>query len=346
MAKLSLQEIRAKLLEQTKKDQGTKKAGGDNASYPFWNNPDGSTAKIRFLPDGDASNDVWWVEKLNIKLPFPSIKGQQPTGKPITVDVPCMDMWTPFSCPINQEIKPWWKGGKELEDMAKKYWRKKSYLFQGFVVTNPNPEDSANLPENPIRRFVINQSVYDRIKVVFAVDSDVENDPIDYVNGLEFNLVKGKKGEWADYGSSSWARKERALSDAELRAIDTFGLFNLSNFLPKKPDDAHAKAILDLFHDSVDERPFDPEKYAHVSYKPYGVKVEGSSTSVDQDVEMAERRILPRNVSVTAPSVQEDINDAPFDSGKPIRNTEPASEPKKSTQDILEALRRKQAAKG
>lgn len=349
---LSLAQIREKLLEQqNSKDRVRTGGGGDKANYPFWSNPDGSTATLRFLADGDTSNDFFWVERLIIKLPFPSIKGQASTGRPIEVQVPCVDMWKPGSCPINAEIRPWWKGGKEMEDMARKYWRKKSFLFQGFVTQNPNPEDLANLPENPIRRFVINPSVFDRIKTVF-LDQEVENNPIDYDNGLDFRLVKGSKGGYADYGTSSWARRERALSDDERAAIDKFGLFTLSNYLPKKPDEAHMQAIMDMFHDSVDEKPYDPDKYAQF-YKPYGLQTdsETSGGGMASDVAAAESRfakpaaVAPtRNVSVSVPKATVE-EDAPFDGGKPA--AEPAGDGKKMTspEDILAALRRRQQSK-
>ena len=342
---LSLAEIRAKLQEQqAKKERGKTSGSGDNATYAFWNNPEGSTATLRFLPDGDQSNDLWWQERLIIKLPFPSIKGQMSDGRQVEVQVPCMDMWKPNSCPVNAEIRPWWKGGKDLEDMAIKYWRKKSFLFQGFVTNNPNQEDLANLPENPIRRFVINPSVFDRIKAVF-LDQEVENDPISFENGLDFRLVKGSKGGYADYGTSSWGRKERALNEVERAAITTHGLFNLSNFLPKKPDDSHLQAIIDLFRDSVDEKPYDPDKYAQY-YKPYGLKTDtnsnGGGNDIEKDMVSAESRMTsPRNITITAPAVQDDVDDAPFDGGKPIAEKKSGG----NTQDILEALRRRQAAK-
>lgn len=354
---LSLAQIREKLLEQqNSKDRArTGGGGGDKANYPFWSNPDGSTATLRYLPDGDTSNDFFWVERLIIRLPFPSIKGQASTGRPIEVQVPCVDMWKPGSCPINAEIRPWWKGGKEMEDMARKYWRKKSFLFQGFVTQNPNPEDLANLPENPIRRFVINPSVFDRIKTVF-LDQEIENNPIDYDNGLDFRLVKGSKGGYADYGTSSWARRERALSDDERSAIDQYGLFTLSNYLPKRPDEAHMQAIMDMFHDSVDEKPYDPDKYAQF-YKPFGLQTDNDSgSSMARDVAGAEKRFskpatTPRNISVTAPTASADVADAPFDGAKAVSSTTASvaesGEAKKMTspEDILAALRRRQQAK-
>ena len=99
---LTLKEIQAKLLEQQAAKDRIKNGGGftgDNNIYPFWNNPEGSTATLRFLPDGDDSNDFFWVERLIIKLPFPGVKGQN-DARPVEVQVPCVDMWKPGSCPI------------------------------------------------------------------------------------------------------------------------------------------------------------------------------------------------------------------------------------------------------
>lgn len=341
---LNLAQIREKLLAQQAQKDRPRGAGGDNANYPFWSNPDGSTAALRFLPDGDAGNDFFWVERLIIKLPFSGIKGDI-NSRATEVQVPCMDMWKPGSCPINAEIRPWWKAGKDMEDLARKYWRKKSFLFQGFVVQNPNVEDAANAPENPIRRFAINPSVFDRIKTVF-MDQEVENSPVGYEDGLDFRLVKGTKGQYADYGSSSWARRERALSSEELAAIDKFGLFNLSNYLPKKPDEQHLQAIVDMFRDSVDEKPYDPDKFAQF-YKPYGLKTDDSNEQVMESMKTTVQ--VPRNVKITAPkAVAED--EVPFDvSPNTTQSASSAEEaPKKLTspEDILAAIRKRNQAKG
>ena len=346
---LTLAQIREKLLaQQANKDrsQGGNR-GGDNATYPFWNNPEGSTAVLRFTPDGDTSNDYWWKERLIIKLPFSGIKGDN-SSRPTEVQVPCMDMWKPNSCPINAEIRPWWKAGKDMEDLARKYWRKKSFLFQGFVRTNPNTEDAANAPENPLRRFVINPSVFDRIKTVF-MDAEIENSPTDYDKGLDFRLVKGSKGGYADYGQSAWARRESALTDEELAAIEKHGLWNLSDYLPKKPDEDHLQAIIDMFRDSVDGKPYDPDKYAQY-YKPYGLKTEGDNRDAMEPVKET-ARTMPRNVSIQTPKAAEE-EEPPFDV-TPARKSVAASmateeAPKKLTspEDILAAIRKRQAAKG
>ena len=124
----TLQEIRAKL-QQSSQQSGSN--GGDNQIYAHWNIQENQPTTIRFLPDGDNSNTFFWIERAMIKLPFAGVKGEV-NSKPITVQIPCMEMWNE-TCPVLTEVRPWFKD-KSLEEMGRKYWKKKSYLFQGFVV--------------------------------------------------------------------------------------------------------------------------------------------------------------------------------------------------------------------
>ena len=126
----SLAEIRARLQEQENKQGGATRGGMDNAIYPFWNIPENSTATLRFLPDADESNTFFWRERQMIKIPFAGVKGGD-TNKQIYVQVPCVEMWNE-TCPIHAEIRPWFKDPR-MEETARKYWKKKSYIFQGFV---------------------------------------------------------------------------------------------------------------------------------------------------------------------------------------------------------------------
>ncbi len=77
----SLAEIRARLAAQENKSKGnTGNAQQDNSIYPHWNIDEGTTATVRFLPDGDPKNEFFWVEKAMIKLPFNGVKGQPNTS--------------------------------------------------------------------------------------------------------------------------------------------------------------------------------------------------------------------------------------------------------------------------
>jgi len=259
----SLAEIRAKLKEQENRTGGNN-TGGDNAIYPFWNMKEGEQATLRFLPDGDDSNTFFWKERLMIKLPFAGVKGDT-DSRPIQVQVPCMEMYGE-SCPILGEVRGWFKD-PSLEDMGRKYWKKRSYIFQGFVTEDPLGEDK---PENPIRRFIIGPQIFQLIKAAL-MDPDMEELPTDYTAGVDFRLSKGSKGGYADYGASNWARRERPLGDAEMKAIETNGLFNLSDFLPKKPEDVGVKVLTEMFEASVDGEAYDAEKWSQY-FRPSGMQ--------------------------------------------------------------------------
>ena len=261
----SLAEIRAKLKEQETRSTGGSTGGGDNAIYPFWNMKEGESATLRFLPDGNADNTFFWVERLMIKLPFAGIKGET-DSRPVQVQVPCMEMYGE-SCSILQEVRGWFKD-PSLEDMGRKYWKKRSYIFQGFVTDNPLTEDTT--PENPIRRFIIGPQIFQLIKQAL-MDPDMEELPTDYTAGVDFRLNKGSKGGYADYGASSWARRERPLGDSEMAAINNHGLFNLSDFLPKKPSEVEVKVLTEMFEASVDGEAYDAERWSQY-FRPAGMQ--------------------------------------------------------------------------
>ena len=267
----TLAELRAKLAAQDQRQAGSRET--DNAIYTFWNIPNDTTATLRFLPDNDESNTFFWQERQMIRMPFPGVKGQD-EAKAVTVNIPCTEMWGE-TCPVHAEIRPWFKD-PTLEDIARKYWKKRSYIFQGLVINDPLGEESP--PENIIRRFVINPSIYKIIKAAL-MDPDMENLPTDYVNGTDFRLTKTQKGQYADYSTSNWARRERGLSEDELEAIETNGLFTLSDYLPKKPSAEGVKIIYDMFQASVDGELYDPDKWGDW-YRPFGVSASSKSTPV------------------------------------------------------------------
>ena len=67
------------------------------------------------------------------------------------------------------------------------------------------------------------------------MDPDMENIPTDYVNGTDFRLPKTMKGQYADYSTSKWARKERSLDETELAQLE-HGLYDSKDFfLSQKP---------------------------------------------------------------------------------------------------------------
>lgn len=318
----SLAEIRAKLLEQENRGagKGASNYGGDNAIYAFWNIPEGQSATLRFLPDGDDTNTYFWRERQMIRIPFSGVAGGD-EHKPVTVTVPCMEMWGE-TCPIHAEIRPWFKD-PSMEDMARKYWKKRSYLFQGFVVDSPIQEDST--PENPIRRFIINPSIFNIIKQAL-MDPDFPEIPTDYEQGTDFKLAKTQKGQYADYSTSNWARRERSLSEDERNAVASHGLHNLNDFMPKKPNSEELNAIFEMFEASVDGQLYDPARFGNF-YRPAGVNLDGLTSKATTPVATPAPAPAPQPAPV-AESTPEPAPAAPeADAGKA------------SAQDILAAIR-------
>lgn len=344
---LTLAEIRAKLQAQDNKQTQTPV---DSAIYPHWNIAEGDTAKIRFLPDGNAKNEFFWVERAMIKLPFVGVKGQM-DSKRVEVQVPCVEMYgKEYTCPILTQVRPWFKD-PNLEDLGRKYWKKKSYLFQGFVRENPMSDDVT--PENPIRRFIISPQIFNLIRSAL-LDPELENLPIDYQAGLDFIVSKTSKGGYADYSTSKWSRKESSLTSSEQAALDQFGLYNLSEFLPKKPTDVELKVIEEMFEASVDGRPYDLEAWGSY-FKPYGLngdnsKVFGARPPAAEPAKKT-NTVVPMRTAVAAATVDVDdeVDEAPFEPAVSVPEAkEPvqtATKPKAGNQraeDILAMIRNRQ----
>ena len=326
----SLAEIRARLAAQENKNQNSgTRTQSDNAIYPHWNITEGSTATIRFLPDADESNEWgFWVERQIIKLPFNGVKGD-PNVKQITVQVPCVEMYGE-NCPVLAEVRPWYKDDT-LKDLANKYWKKRSYLYQGFVRVNPLGDDQT--PANPIRRFVISPQIQTVIKASL-MDPELEELPTDYNRGLDFNIKKTSKGGYADYSTSNWARKESPLTEAELAAIEAHGLYNLKDFLPKKPSEAELRVIKEMFEASVDGRPYDLDKFG-AYYRPYGLEAPAVATQAEQTA--------PATQTPEAASAPSAAADVPWDTDE-ASASEPIQVPSNSTSsdkaaDILAMIR-------
>ena len=323
----TLAEIRAKLQEAQNKGTGSASSGGDNAIYPHWNMQEGKEAVIRFLPDGNPNNTFFWVERAMIKLPFAGVKGET-DSRAVQVQVPCVEMYNDgTACPILSEVRGWFKD-KSLEEMGRKYWKKRSYIFQGFVVEDPLKEDS--IPENPIRRFIIGPQIFQIIKSAL-MDPELEELPTDFLRGVDFRIAKTSKGGFADYSTSKWSRRERSLTDQEKSAIEQFNLFDLSGFLPKKPTDVELKIMKEMFEASVDGEAYDMDRWGQY-FKPAGM---GSATGDPN-------KPAPKAAS----TVDEDDNDPVVQPAveKTTETSSTAANPDSASkaQDILAMIRNRQ----
>jgi hypothetical protein len=227
--------------------------------------------------------------------------------------------------------------------MGRKYWKKKSYLFQGLVVDSKMQEDKT--PENPIRRFIMSSQIFNIVKNAL-MDSEIEELPTDYVRGLDFKIAKTSKGGYADYTTSTWSRRERALGEAEMAAITQYGLHDLKTFLPKKPTEVELKVMKEMFEASVDGEAFDMDRWGQY-FKPDGMRGNSGNT---QSANTAPAAARPAPVAQKPAPVAEDADadetppwdDAPVATPAPAASSSAGGEASSRASDIIAMIRKRQ----
>jgi hypothetical protein len=167
------------------------------------------------------------------------------------------------------------------------------------------------------------------------MDHEIEELPTDYLRGLDFNIKKTSKGGYADYSTSNWARKESPLTEAEQAAVEAHGLFNLKDFLPKKPGEAELRVIKEMFEASVDGQPFDNERWGQY-YRPWGIEAPAGTQAAERTA------TAETSAPATAPAAT-----APWEEDAAEAAASPVTIPAASTssdkaQDILAMIRARQ----
>mgnify|MGYP001204738270 FL=1 len=149
---------------------------------------------------------------------------------------------------------------------------------------------------------------------------------------------KTTKGGYADYSTSKWSRRERALAEEERSAIDKFGLHNLSDFRPKEPTEAEVKIIKELFEKSVEGEAYDLEKYGQY-FRPAGMAYQAKpQVTVPTATPVTETAPAAPTVAPAAAPVTET---APQPTA--AATAAPAGDSAKRAEDILKLIRSRQA---
>ena len=171
------------------------------------------------------------------------------------------------------------------------------------------------------------------------MDPDMEELPTDYTAGVDFRLNKTSKGGYADYGTSNWARRERPLSDAEMNAVNTHGLFNLNDFLPKKPGEIEVKIMQEMFEASVDGEAYDPDRWSNY-FRPSGMAARtGDPNKSSSNGTATSMTAETKPVAEAAP-----VAPAPTPEAAPVAEAAPATAaPAGDGSDILAMIRARQS---
>jgi len=231
--------------------------------------------------------------------------------------------------------------------MGRKYWKKRSYIMQGFVRENPIADDKS---DKSIRRFIIGPQIFQIIKSAL-MDPELEELPTDYGRGLDFRISKTSKGGYADYSTSKWARKETALTEAEAKAIDSQGLYNLGDFLPKRPGEEELKVMKEMFEASVDGQAYDVDRWGSY-FRPAGMQKPEGSAPAPVMAAAASATATPVEVSAPAPTPVAETAPAPVATPEEMGATptapvqtpaSPAGSGQKA-EDILAMIRSRQSS--
>lgn len=212
MAKKSLADLASAFAAKTSSE------GGGNQTWKlffnFWKAPVDTVSTVRFLPDLDEENPMGFlVENLAHEL---VINGKREK-------VPCLKMYGE-DCPICTLSQKYYdeKSPDHNEALGKKYYRKKSYIGQVLVVETPIEHDQEQL----VKLIEFGPKIFKQIQASFQ-SGDLEEAPFELKGGYNFRIKKSKSGEYADYGTSSFAPKQSDVSDDIIEAMT---LYKLSDY--------------------------------------------------------------------------------------------------------------------
>ena len=92
-----------------------------------------------------------------------------------------------------------------------------------------------------------------------------------------------------------------------MHAINTNGLFNLNDFLPKKPTDVEIKIMQEMFEASVDGEPYDEARFSQY-FRPAGM----SARTGDPNSTSSPAAVVPPSETVVSnPVVAEENTNTP-----------------------------------
>ena len=299
MTMLDINALRARLKEENENRERAKNGDFQNqpdAFLAFWNIALGERLNLRFLPDANQNNPFFWQEISNIEMPFNGIKGK--SFDPITVKIPCSELWEKNSCPVHAELRTWYKSTDEsIKKLASKYWMKKKFLLQCFIAPNSCAVDKDNPPlDNPIRRVLINNDLLIKIKSII-MNPECPELPIHYERGRDFAVVKAKgTNGYYNYDESVWSMNERPLNEVERNAINTHGLFDLSTFMPKRPTDEEKLITYQMFEASLRGDAYDPDLWAQY-YRPNGVSKPNNTDSTVVPPASTQQTVVPQQTT-------------------------------------------------
>lgn len=253
----------------------------------------GEEVKIRFVQDGDTSNDFFWRAYSYHDLWFRGVKGDDSKADTITVvrvpaynttvdkfgkiartddallNVPQASVYTNMQDPIQQyssKNKLFEQTDRVVTDingneimLYKALKRKIEYLTQGYIVQAP--ESLVVYPEaRPLKHFRMKPTIIDRITDFIMDEENVKlgDDPINNDNGVDYNYRKSLKGEFNNYDTSGFARIHTKLTDEARADFERYGADFIGDRVPKAPNSEQIAIISQMLEAFIGGLPYDP----------------------------------------------------------------------------------------
>ena len=283
---LSLQELREKNNAQVAR------ASGNSTSPSVFNFRDlkaGDSVRVRFIDD-TGPNDTFWREKRIRIFQFPNVIDSigETYNQTAYVEVPAFNtkynesmlsnppaeyVYKSEDDVIQKRISGFWDDTEAGRSLYSKFSRKKSYVFRGFLES-----DVEGYERNKVYRFIINEELFQLIKS-FLSNMEIDVIPTNVDNGLDFIInvtskqasINGVTQEVKAYSTSTWARKETPLTDAEKKYLAENTLDPLLTYIPERPTSEQERVMVEMFDACMNGESYDVRKWGSV-FKPNNVQ--------------------------------------------------------------------------
>jgi hypothetical protein len=123
-----------------------------------------------------------------------------------------------------------------------------------------------------------------------------------------------------------------------MNAVNTHGLFNLNDFLPKKPDEVAVKVLAEMFEASVDGEAYDPDRWSQY-FRPAGMQARTGDPSKPASPQAT---AVSQSAPAPAPAVDTRNDDIPFKSNEEVAAEAAPAPAEGGAQDILAMIRSRQ----
>ena len=256
--------------------KSTKNSDSQNF-FSFSKLKDGDNVRIRFVEDTNDNSNIWFGRKrATRKLVFNSAisNGKFFEGE-VVVEVPAFNLkkgetdatlpeeykFTSEEDTIQQLIGPLWDGTEKGQTLYRKFKRKETFLYQGFIHSEGY--------ETKLYRFLFTTELN---KIIESCMNDEQMDlfkelPCYPEKGRDFILKAERENNRRKYSSSTWALSSSPLTDAERKYLEENGSYPLLNYIPKKPTQEQLQVMADMFHAICNEEPYNFDTWGTI-FKP------------------------------------------------------------------------------